>query len=534
MRTRYVVGSDENSSDSEQHVARRLEYPRHVGRPVTNLTKAKVQVRLNYQKRKHHIQIPVGRPRTSTNPKFVRSSQNRRDKKLVSGTIEAYKAGDVQKACELQLASLSTNAGKRAFGPLATAFRTSDAASQVGLNVCRVLATVGASHKGPLVRLCTVGADGQGNVDLEVFANMCGMKESYMRSAHWNDRVLEVKGVNKGRPVVARLLTEKYKPGSTRVPLERPLDKLINDFFKYHSCIRSGAIRSTRELALTNTELMIRFHAEYPRRLRELVAEVPALMETIQKTLLSNSRITRLQSSILYSMGLSLVTGFDVKECEEARAKEAESKYELRLEIKRLNFMKIACIESTNPTAEVELKRLDEFEKKLALSPLVYQSQKALAGHIGQNALSNDTAHDGYQCHPPDARLFWRAIKRLKIHWTGCFKPSECPIHDNGPVHELELADVIKKRQTVGAQLSAIRKVLLRGEHSELELSTQNDLADLEKKHRELMSKVALFKVHLKQYEACRPIIQQITENLVPGDAVVYRDFVAAYNCDGK
>ena len=151
------------------------------------------------------------------------------------------------------------------------------------------------------------------------------------------------------------------------------------------------------------------------------------------------------------------------------------------------------------------------------------------------NALSNDTAHGaGYQCHPPDARLFWRAIKRLKIHWTGCFKPSECPIHDNGPVHELELADVIKKRQTVGAQLSAIRKALLRGEHSELELSTQNDLADLEKKHRELMSKVALFKVHLKQYEACRPIIQQITENLVPGDAVVYRDFVAAYNCDGK
>ena len=130
---------------------------------MTNLTKAKVQVRLNYQKRKHHIQIPVGRPRTSTNPKFVRSSQNRRDKKLVSGTIEAYKAGDVQKACELQLASLSTNAGKRAFGPLATAFRTSDAASQVGLNVCRVLATVGASHKGPLVRLCTVGADGQAN-----------------------------------------------------------------------------------------------------------------------------------------------------------------------------------------------------------------------------------------------------------------------------------------------------------------------------------------------------------------------------------
>jgi hypothetical protein len=58
--------------------------------------------------------------------------------------------------------------------------------------------------------------------------------------------------------------------------------------------------------------------------------------------------------------------------------------------------------------------------------------------------------------------------------------------------------------------------------------------ADLTAKLRQVRIKVARYVRHLKQYAACRDVIKTIEKNLKLGQAVVYRDFVAQYNCNGK
>ena len=59
------------------------------------------------------------------------------------------------------------------------------------------------------------------------------------------------------------------------------------------------------------------------------------------------------------------------------------------------------------------------------------------------------------------------------------------------------------------------------------------EFGELEKKGRKLRAQVTLYHLHLKQFETCRATIKKIEDNLVPGEALVYRDFVACYNCEG-
>jgi hypothetical protein len=511
---------------------------------MSTFTAANAKRRTNYLRKQQRLAIDRrGRPSISGIPKTIRHSQNRRDNRLVADAVDAFKTGDLRLGTELQFASLSTNAGKRVFGPLATALQTVNAATQVGLNVARNIARCGSSHKMPLVRLCTVGADGQANVDLQAFAELCHLDPLYIRSAHWKDRTTDVHG----KPIVDRLLSENYTPGTERVQLESPLLKLVCDFFFHHSCIRSGARRPTRELALGYTELLIRFHAEYPRRLRKLAAEVPALMETIQKKLLQRSTLTRLQSSLLYAENQLKQPDFVEQLDEQARAKASEDTYQLALELNRLRFMRIQCLQSTDTTVESRnQKRLDEAEELIGQSPLRLEEAAEDKGDEYEYALSvlaePPNLDEPSTCYPIAAGTFWAMVKRLSIRWTGNFKPTECPIHDNGPIHFLKLEETNKKLLAAGGDLHSIRTELIkcRKENADivnllqLEVKARNELAGLEKTARILRDKVRLYEIHLKQYESCRPIIQAIQANLVPGEAVVYRDFVAAYNCDGQ
>jgi hypothetical protein len=350
-----------------------------------------------------------------------------------------------------------------------------------------------------------------------------------------------------GKPIVDRLLSENYTPGTERAQLESPLLKLVGDFFFHHSCVRSGARRPTRELALGYTELLIRFHAEYPRRLRKLAAEVPALMKAIQKKLLLGKTLTRLQSSLLYAENQLKQPDFVEQLDEQARAKASEDTYQLALELNRLRFMRIQCLQSTDTTVESRnQKRLDEAEELIGQSPLRLEEAAEDKGDEYEYALSvlaePPNLDEPSTCYPIAAGTFWAMVKRLKIRWTGNFKPTECPIHDNGPIHFLKLEQTNKKLLAAGGNLHSIRTELIkcREEHADivnllqLEVKARSELAGLEKTARILRDKVRLYEIHLKQYESCRPIIQAIQANLVPGEAVVYRDFVAAYNCDGQ
>ena len=99
--------------------------------------------------------------------------------------------------------------------------------------------------------------------------------------------------------------------------------------------------------------------------------------------------------------------------------------------------------------------------------------------------------------------MFYRILKKYKIHWTSNIKKVECPIHDEGPLLPLERDKVIKKQLVVVDKLSVTRKALQEDKLSEVlkksEAQLQLKLRELEALLRKLRDKEVLYANHLKQ-----------------------------------
>ena len=85
--------------------------------------------------------------------------------------------------------------------------------------------------------------------------------------------------------------------------------------------------------------------------------------------------------------------------------------------------------------------------------------------------------------------------------------------------------DVAQKQKQIAraAQLTALKE-----EEHEAQLRVSSQLARIRKRQ----DFDARYKRHLLQYEACRPIIQQIGKDSMPGECLLFRDFVNQYMCD--
>ena len=107
-------------------------------------------------------------------------------------------------------------------------------------------------------------------------------------------------------------------------------------------------------------------------------------------------------------------------------------------------------------------------------------------------------------------------IQDSGIKYTCKIKPHSCPLHDQGPVWELQL-------KQINAQLAA---------------GNQTAAVDtkLRQRQRELTKKVSRYELHLKQYAVCRGALKAAEDALRYGDrcCVVYRDFVNMYNDKGN
>ncbi len=107
-------------------------------------------------------------------------------------------------------------------------------------------------------------------------------------------------------------------------------------------------------------------------------------------------------------------------------------------------------------------------------------------------------------------------IQDSGIKYTCKIKPHSCPLHDQGPVWELQL-------KQINAQLAAGNQTAV--------VATK-----LRQRQRELTKKVSRYELHLKQYAVCRDALKAAEDALRCGDrcCVVYRDFVNMYNDKGN
>ena len=168
------------------------------------------------------------------------------------------------------------------------------------------------------------------------------------------------------------------------------------------------------------------------------------------------------------------------------------------------------------------------------------------------NALSADALANALPAiRPPAPKTFWGILKRSLIKFSTNVHPHECPLHDNGATYEgtcqaaaalynalnatrLVLASEIQQHLTKAGEHTSAR---WNAKHAELRVRENALLKSIgaaqaqQRKYSGLQDK---YKLHLKQYEACRPLLQALEKQMVPGECVLYRDFVNQYMGDGN
>jgi hypothetical protein len=325
-------------------------------------------------------------------------------------------------------------------------------------------------------------------------------------------------------------------------------------------------------MGLSLTELRITFFEEYPRLLRKLNNHSPLLLKAATTKLAAGANFTRFESSLMAAVQQAKDATFNQDKDEAQRRHQAEVLAKFHLEKKRLGSNRMHILYSVpeferDHQATQEILHANDTDSVIQLT-LDYDIENLQADDADDEDSNvkeegndedrdskvrkedgNDEASDSKvpRMYPPSSeRVFFRILKKYKIHWTSNIKKTECPIHDEGPLIGLQRTALAAKLMEVGTQLSDVRRSLQASNKDKLnsdestvallrksEVELQKAFRDGEATLRTLKDKETLYRNHLKQYEACRKTIKQIESDLVPGEAVLYRDFVAAYNCEG-
>ena len=520
-----VDGSDGRSSSN----------PR-AGRPIEHKEDPKKQyvnrrARENYKKRK------LGDVRI-IKPTSAQRQRKRNEQKGALEARDAFTAGDMDEGSRLQALALNTSAGRKMFPSMAEKLGKLSAHRATGEAVCDVLraGSVDASQKQAVIRLCTASMNPAEQTD---FCEAANIQRKTMKAAHWPSRSTSSRDSPSSNPF-------SWKPNSrtTKIPDAIPgIEKVVVDFFYEHASVRSGAKTETMEIGLSMTNLRVKFFEEYPRLLRLLNNHSPLLLQKASTILSKGGNLTRFQSSLMAAVQQKQDPEFDEDKDETQRRDLAVGLEKIHLEKKRLGSNSAQTqfiLFEKDRQANLEIEHAQETASIIQLTDDYDNEQTAEDADDEDDEadpqLDDSTKHVMYP--PPSDRVFYRILKKYKIHWTSNIKKVECPIHDEGPLLSLERDKLTEKQFDVVDKLSVTRKALQAEKLSEVlkksEAELQLELRELEALLRKLRDKEVLYANHLKQYEACRRTIKKIEANLGPGEAVMYRDFVAAYNCEGS
>jgi hypothetical protein len=341
-----------------------------------------------------------------------------------------------------------------------------------GASVSQRAGTSNSAVKMPLVAL--IVSHVTGDQDKAQLAHSLGLSPAYVRKACSRPNVQARDGITSPGILDMKMLSSRDGTLTTHTLLQ----EAIVDFFHENTSVFSGATRKTRRLLQSRTELLQRFFALLPQMLRAKAAAHPELSRAGHLA----KQYTALQANTLAALHAAEQKGFDeVREVEERLA--AAKKHDMdKLVAKRLAALGIR-------TAPVQKPARAKLDRSVA----------------SFNASS-------YPVTPPTKETFWKVLEHRGVRFTEVSNPTQCPIHDSGPVDEAALAAAV-------AELTAVCKLPV------TQANTRRRKA-LVTEQRALRKAVDLYRLHLRQYEKQRAKAQRLEADLVPGEGVLYRDFV--------
>jgi hypothetical protein len=427
----------------------------------------------------------AGRPRKALEdlkPKSLRQRARRLEKTALAKVTGGQ---ELQQFQEDLLALLETKTGERLLSEVCANLKVSQNHQQVVQNFKEIYHEMkpeleGGKRKNSANAGAVVSAFGAGTT--------YGFLEDVLKIPRGLARTWRSLAKKKGK--LPEFFTASYPSGVHRPGMLLQIKAALVQFFKSQTYILSGAKRETRNLGISKSELERRLFAFFPELLRRVARENPLLLE-------HSKNPTRVQVSMAKAVEAARTEGFDQQDEFELRKAYADALYLARV-VKRRTF------KWNEPAVEEgEESSFNRHEEDDDGHVLVIDDPDQPLDEVEVSAPSGVQSY-----HVPAMSTFWAVLKASKVRYTTAIHAHECPLHDNGPLWELQFAQVVDAR---------IFNVEDKG---------------LEQRQRELAAKVKRYRDHIEQYVVQRPFVKELERNLQPGECILYRDFVNQYNAN--
>ena len=458
--------------------------------------------------RSSDVKRSVGRPRTDPrlrSKRLQRVHDLKDEKAAVDKANELFRSGRLELAIELATSTLHTKVGRKDFSfLLPNVFATAVTAGTI-----EALGNVKGGNRQELV----------GNVSAHLSVDLVQQLAEEVSTS--GGKPLTAKYIIKARrenSTPGPMLTQLRRREKKRITINLNLSFITKGFFETISAVPSGSRTSTRLLAYQLHEVKVQFFARFPALLRDFAKGHPDVLKALH--IVKESMRTRFDRSLLNAVDDANKANFDQAAELHARTQEADARWTQQLTYKRLAYEGYTC----DQVKRIILARQDDDQ----INP-----QATAETVIGT---------DSGRVFVPTMPTFWRILRDAGIRWSTNVNPTECPIHDKGPGWKLAADKATKDLADAQAALAASDEALASlKEHEEQQRQDQEatskhlriKIRELMATGRELHKNVESYLRHLEQYKTCRKVIKEIEAGLKPNEAVMYRDFVAQYNCDG-
>ena len=400
---------------------------------------------------------------------------------------------------------------------------------QVGVGTCHMLEhEAGPAMKQTMTRWVTKYV-----TNIATFAESSHMRKEYVLQARRSFNIAAVCKLKYDLKTASTLYHKAVCP---------KLAKVVEVFFLRITNARSGQRankRTTfRELTMKLKDVQIKWYSEFPEYCREAAKTWDSWFQELKK----KTRLRKFDRDVLAAVESTPASAKLLREELSSRQIVATKKYHEQLRENRFRWREASVCNSLLKNAEFEAKRKLVEEQELSLLEQLDNDEEAEAEEeISVEPATGAEIIPPVAMNPPALKFVFRIIKNLGYTWSGNVYPTECPIHDKGRGDKLQLE---KLQENLGKQLqiwqqAAAKLQELTEDAPERKAATTQEHAERTKwasclqKARNLDRECKLYERHVTQFSICRATIKRIEDHLKPGEAVLYRDFVAQYMTGG-
>ena len=268
--------------------------------------------------------------------------------------------------------------------------------------------------------------------NIALFASECDVREGYAAKAKKNIQVAKCLKLSYGL---------KTNPSScSRKARGAELSKVIEVFFLRHSQCRSGQ-RATkkskfREVPMKYKDLGVKWYSFFPEYCREAANMWPEWVQGLS----AKRRLTQFEASVVAAVKSAPASSDGIERELRLRQREATIHYFNKLRQTRLAWRGASSCNSAiirnveydrrvQETEQAQLAELEQLDKDETDIPDVEEENVSLSL---------------VEIKAPKIEFVFKVVKKLGYSWSQNVYPTECPIHDKGPVCVVEFENKTK------------------------------------------------------------------------------------------